>query len=83
VYSFYDSFFTQDLRLTRRFDLGTGGRRAEVFVDVFNVLNTPNLIGFGSDLTARNTFGQPNNRFSQVFGSGGPRAVQIGGRLMF
>ena len=82
TYSFYDGFFTQDLRLTRWFDLG-GRRRAEVFVDVFNVLNTPNLIGFGSDLRQSSTFGQPSNRFSQVFGSGGPRAVQIGGRLVF
>jgi len=28
-------------------------------------------------------FGQPTSRVQQVFGSGGPRAVQIGGRFTF
>jgi hypothetical protein len=29
------------------------------------------------------TFGQPTTRASQVFGSGGPRAFQIGARFTF
>ena len=83
AYSFNDSFFTQDLRLTRTFSEGLRGSRAAVFVEVFNLLNTPNLVGFGSNLRTPGSFGQPNARFSQVFGSGGPRAFQLGARLTF
>ena len=83
AYSFNDGFFTQDLRLTRTFSQGLRGARAAVFVEVFNLLNTPNLVGFGSNLRTPASFGQPNARFSQVFGSGGPRAFQLGARLTF
>jgi len=83
AYSFNDGFFTQDLRLTRTFGKGLRGARAAVFVEVFNLLNTPNLVGFGSNLRTPGSFGQPNARFSQVFGSGGPRAFQLGARLTF
>jgi len=83
AYSFNDGFFTQDLRLTRTFGDGLRGARAALFVEVFNLLNTPNLVGFGSNLRTPASFGQPNARFSQVFGSGGPRAFQLGARLSF
>ena len=83
AYSFNDGFFTQDLRLTRTFSQGLRGARAAVFVEVFNFLNTPNLVGFGSNLRTPASFGQPNARFSQVFGSGGPRAFQLGARITF
>ena len=82
-YSFNDGFFTQDLRLTRTFSHGLRGARAAVFAEVFNLLNTPNLVGFGSNLRTPGSFGQPNARSSQVFGSGGPRAFQLGARLTF
>ena len=81
-YSFSDSLFTQDLRRHRTFSPGVRGLRAVVFVEVFNLLNTPNLLGFGSNLRGT-TFGQPTQRFSQVFGSGGPRAFQLGARVEF
>jgi Carboxypeptidase regulatory-like domain len=81
--SFNDGFFTQDLRLTRRFNLGSKGQFATAFAEIFNVLNTANLVGFGSNLAQPSSFGQPNARFSQVFGSGGPRAFQLGARLTF
>jgi hypothetical protein len=81
-YSFNDAFFTQDLRLTRVIRFG-GHRRAAVFVEVFNLFNTANLIGIGSDLSRPAAFGQPSARFNQVFGSGGPRAFQLGARFSF
>ena len=83
TYSFNDGFFTQDVRVTRTFTSGLRGARASLFVEVFNLFNTPNLVGFGSNLRTPGSFGQPNARFSQVFGSGGPRAFQLGARLTF
>ena len=80
-FSFNDSFFTQDLRLARRFGLGAA-RRAEVSLDVFNLFNTSNLVGFLSNLS-QPSFGQPGDRVGQLFGSGGSRAVQLGVRLQF
>jgi hypothetical protein len=83
AYSFNEGFFTQDLRLTHTFGPGRWGARAAVFVEVFNLLNTANLVGFGSNLRTPGSFGRPNARFGQVFGSGGPRAFQLGTRLTF
>jgi hypothetical protein len=82
TYSFNDSFFTQDLRLTRVFVLGRGTARLSLIGEVFNLFNTPNLVGYSGDLTQA-AFGQPSARFTQVFGSGGPRAFQLGARLGF
>ncbi len=82
-YSFNDGFFTQDLRLSRTLNLGLNRLRAVAFVEVFNLLNTPNLVGFGMNLRQTGSFGQPTARFSQVFGSGGPRAFQLGARVTF
>jgi len=81
-YAFDDDFFTQDLRLTHRFRIGRGTAAVSLFAEVFNVLNTPNLVGYSGNLTSR-SFGQPTGRFTQVFGSGGPRAVQVGARASF
>jgi hypothetical protein len=81
-YSFGDSLFTQDLRLTWRFSPGVRRVHTLLFVEIFNLLNTPNLLGFSTDLRGT-AFGQPTQRFSQVFGSGGPRAFQLGARLTF
>ena len=81
-FSFNDSFFTQDVRLTRNFRLGAG-RRLEVNVDIFNLFNTSNVLGVGSDLTQPASFGQASERVGQVFGSGGSRAIQLGARLQF
>jgi hypothetical protein len=41
------------------------------------------FVQYGSNLNEPATFGQPGARFTQVFGSGGPRAVQLGARLSF
>jgi hypothetical protein len=54
--------------------------RVSLFAEVFNLLNTANLVGHGSNLTE---FGQPGARITHVFGSGGPRAFQLGSRISF
>ena len=82
-YAFNDSFFTEDVRLTRSVQLSRGQARLSLIAEVFNVLNTANLVGYRGDLTNRATFGQPTDRSTQVFGSGGPRAFQFGARVSF
>jgi hypothetical protein len=82
TFSFNDSFFTQDLRLTRRFGLGAR-RQFVVAVDIFNLFNTSNVLGVGSDLTQQASFGQASDRVGQVFGSGGSRAIQLGATFQF
>ena len=83
TYSFFDNFFTQDLRVTRTLALGDQGARLAVFGEVFNLFNTANLVQYSGNLLNPALFGQPSARFAQVFGSGGPRAVQFGARASF
>ncbi len=82
-FSFNDSFFTQDLRLTRTFSLSSERVRFILFGEVFNLLNTANLIQYSGNIADTSSFAQPGARFSQVFGSGGPRAFQFGARISF
>ncbi|HUE89155.1 MAG TPA: carboxypeptidase regulatory-like domain-containing protein [Vicinamibacterales bacterium] len=81
-YDLGDNFSSQDLRVTKTFDFGTTSKVA-VFVEVFNIFNVANLGGYSFNLSNTATFGQATNRASQVFGSGGPRAFQVGGRFTF
>ncbi len=89
-YSLGHSFNSQDIRLTKTFTFHER-YRLSVFGEMFNVFNIANLGGYSSNLdtvapagsTQRFAFGQPTNRTQQVFGSGGPRAVQIGTRFIF
>jgi hypothetical protein len=82
-YDFNDNFLSADVRIGRGIGLGAGGRRVHLFVEVFNVFNTRNLVDYGMDISNSTTFGQPAAGFTQVFGSGGPRAAQVGARLRF
>jgi hypothetical protein len=82
-YSFDDDFFTQDMRVTRTFALGGGRMRLLLFAEVFNLLNIANLVQYSGNLADPATFGQPAARSTQVFGSGGPRAFQLGARVSF
>jgi hypothetical protein len=70
------------MRVTKTFNLREQTKLG-VFVEVFNVFNVANLGGFSYNLSNTTTFGQATNRASQVFGSGGPRAFQVGGRFTF
>ena len=82
-YSFNDRFFTQDLRLSRSFSLGSERVRLVLLGEVFNLFNTANLVQYSGNIADTAAFGQPGARFSQVFGSGGPRAFQLGARISF
>jgi len=82
-YSFNDNFFTQDLRLSRTFSLGSERVRLVLLGEVFNLFNTANLVQYSGNLNDPSSFGQPSARSNQVFGSGGPRAFQFGVRLSF
>jgi carboxypeptidase family protein len=81
-YEFGDLFSSQDLRLTKVFSWGERPWNVKVFGEVFNMFNVANLGGFSFDLT-NPTFGRPTSRAGQVFGSGGPRAFQLGARFEF
>jgi hypothetical protein len=50
--------------------------------ECFNVLNIANLTDYNSALKAPN-FGQATQRESNIFGTGGPRAFQLGSRVTF
>jgi hypothetical protein len=80
-FSHGDFFITQDLRLTRRIPLREGVRLSMIG-EVFNLFNVANLTGYSNVLNQLN-YGQPSARPSQVFGTGGPRALQFAARLEF
>jgi hypothetical protein len=87
-YELEDSFHSQDIRLTKRFTFGENERfTIAIFGEIFNVFNIANLREYNLNLNQESpdqpAFGQPTQRIQQVFGSGGPRAFQIGGRFSF
>ena len=80
-YSLDHNFQSLDLRLSRTFQFRERWRLSLVG-EVFNLYNAANLSGYSTDLTSP-AFGQPTSRFTQLFGSGGPRAFQLAGRFSF
>lgn len=81
-YEFGDSFNSQDVRLTKLFTYRER-YKLSVFAEMFNVFNIANLSGFNFQLNNPSSFGQPTQRVAQTFGSGGPRALQVGARFQF
>jgi len=81
VFSNGDSFVSQDLRLTRKIALNEP-LTLSLIAEAFNVFNIANLTGYSSVLNQPN-YGQPSARVGQAFGTGGPRAFQLGTRLEF
>jgi hypothetical protein len=81
-YEFGDWFSSQDIRLTKKFTW-KDRYTLSVFGEMFNVFNIANLGGYSFNLANTANFGQPTIRASQVFGSGGPRALQLGARVSF
>jgi hypothetical protein len=89
-YDFGRNFNSQDLRLTKLFKWHDR-YELQVFAEGFNIFNISNLTydtsssgGFGSSNNLLNPgFGQPTDRAGGTFGSGGPRAFQIGSRFSF
>ncbi len=81
-YSFGDNFSSQDIRLTKVL-LFRERYKLNVFAEAFNIFNIANLGGISNTLNNPAAFGVPTSRSGQVFGSGGPRAFQLGGRFSF
>jgi len=80
-YSFDHGYQSLDLRLTRTVVVHEQWR-LRLIGEVFNLYNAANLSGYSNDLTTAG-FGQPTARFTQLFGSGGPRAFQLAARISF
>jgi Carboxypeptidase regulatory-like domain len=80
-YELGDWFSSQDVRLTKKFSF-KDRYQFSVFAEMFNIFNIANLSSFNYNVNS-GTFGLPTQRQSQVFGSGGPRALQVGGRFTF
>jgi hypothetical protein len=76
-----DVFSSQDIRVTKTFRYKERVNW-QVFGEAFNLFNTANLSGYQDSLLAPG-FGQPTSRFSNIFGTGGPRSFQLGTRLSF
>ena len=76
------SFFDQDLRFGKTFSYRDRWKLS-AFAECFNCLNLANLGGYSGDLRNTASFMQPTSRIFQVFGSGGPRAIQLGSRFSF
>jgi hypothetical protein len=85
-----DSSISQDFRLTKKFTFKER-YSLQVMGEMFNAFNVANLSGYSYTLDSKNAnpaaqvynFGQPTQRVNQTFGSGGPRAVQVGARFVF
>lgn len=81
-FQFNDSFISHDIRLSKAFRFGESERFSwNFFVEAFNVFNIANLTGFSATLNS--SFGQATGRAGQNFGTGGPRAFQLGSRISF
>ena len=81
-FAFPRSFNSQDLRVTKVFPLHGERVRLALIGECFNVFNIANLTFYNEVLNAPN-FGQASQRTSNIFGTGGPRAFQLAGRLTF
>ncbi len=80
---FGDSLISQDLRISKTFKFGNDGRiQVTPLAEVFNLFNIANYSGFSQDITSTD-FGQPTQRVTSVFGTGGPRAFQFAIRARF
>ena len=93
-FEFGDNFQSHDVRFTKTVKMGER-ISLQGFVEVFNIFNISNLGGHttrldrgtisGTNFIAPTSFnfGQPTVRAGQNFGTGGPRAIQLGGRFSF
>jgi hypothetical protein len=89
-YDLGDPTNTEDIRLSKHFTY-KDRYKLSLCAEMFNVLNVANLSGQSYNLdsavpagrTQTFSFGQPTQRITQVFGSGGPRALQLGARFSF
>ena len=80
-YDFGRNFNSQDMRLTKFFRW-KDRYELQIFGEVFNLFNIANLGGYSNNLLDP-SFGQPTSRAGNIFGTGGPRAFQVGSRFSF
>ncbi len=86
---FSDSFHSFDMRLGKTFKI-TEQVHIEGMGEIVNLFNVTNILGvsntnysgFGNVLGS-SSFGRPLTTAGGVFGSGGPRAFQLGARVTF
>lgn len=81
-FEFGDSFSSQDVRVTKKF-IWKDNYTLAIFAEGFNIFNISNLGGYNFTVNSGGAFGLAQSRASQVFGSGGARAFQFGGRFTF
>ena len=81
-FEFGEPFLTADLRLSWKHSLNRRWRLT-LIGEVFNVFNVANRTGWSGDLTNPSSFGRATSLVTQVFGSGGPRSVQLAFRLSY
>ncbi|HEY1264277.1 MAG TPA: TonB-dependent receptor, partial [Terriglobales bacterium] len=85
---FSDSYNTFDMRLSREFRIREG-MALQVLGEAFNLFNVTNYLGTnvanysGFNNVIGPGFGKPVAQAGGVFGSGGPRAFQLGAKLTF
>jgi hypothetical protein len=76
-----DSFQSYDVRLSREFNIIAERLKLELIGEAYNLFNISNKGGYSGRID--NGFGQPTNKANPIFGLGGPRIFQLGGRLTF
>ncbi|HTS46589.1 MAG TPA: carboxypeptidase-like regulatory domain-containing protein [Bryobacteraceae bacterium] len=83
-YGFGTPIFSQDFRITKELKFKERFTFM-VFGEFFNAFNIANLTYSAAPILNSSAFGQPTGRVGQssTFGSGGPRAIQVGGRFTF
>jgi outer membrane receptor protein involved in Fe transport len=94
---FNDTFNSLDLRLSKEFHL-TERYTLQAMAEAFNLFNKANILGVNNadysgffnvlvpdstDPTHSSRFGTPVSTAGGIFGSGGPRAFQLGAKLTF
>jgi hypothetical protein len=75
-------FSSQDIRVQKTISIHERVQ-LRLIGEVFNVFNVSNVANFSYNLATPSTFGLPNQRVGQTFGSGGPRAFQFAARMSF
>ncbi|HET9530384.1 MAG TPA: hypothetical protein VFQ92_08540, partial [Blastocatellia bacterium] len=77
---FPDNFQAHDIRVSKSFRIKEN-YSIQALVEVFNVFNNANIDIDGT--TIGSSFGQKTGRVGQSFGTGGPRAFQVGAYFRF
>jgi hypothetical protein len=80
TYQLGTPIISQDVRITKEFAFKER-YKFQIFGEFFNLFNISNLTYSAAPVLTSSTFGQPTGRVGQAstFGSGGPRAIQVGG----